>query len=85
MGDLTDAGDLEGYDKTSQFIAHSLQLGEGRRHASQGVRAEPRRGELWRRRPRAQVRFVKGLLRRVVCERVEAAQEGALDTKMSRG
>ena len=34
MGDLTDAGDLEGYDKTSQFIAHSLQLGEGRRHAS---------------------------------------------------
>jgi hypothetical protein len=34
MGDLTDAGDLEGYDKTCQFIAHSLQLGEGRRHAS---------------------------------------------------
>lgn len=32
MGDLTNAGDLAGYDKTYQFIAHSLQLGRGRRH-----------------------------------------------------
>lgn len=33
MGDLTDQGDLSGYEKTCQFIAHSLQLGEGRRHS----------------------------------------------------
>jgi Calcineurin-like phosphoesterase len=33
MGDFTDQGDLSGYEKTCQFIAQSLQLGDGRRHS----------------------------------------------------
>ena len=33
MGDFTDQGDLAGYEQTCAFIAHSLQLGTGRRHA----------------------------------------------------
>ena len=41
MGDLTDQGSLDGYDKTCQFVANSLQLGGSRRHAKVPVGIVP--------------------------------------------
>ena len=41
MGDLTDQGDLLGYEKTCHFIANSLQLGGDRRHAGVEVGIVP--------------------------------------------
>jgi len=35
MGDLTDKGDLDGFNGATQFIAESLQLGKGRRNGKQ--------------------------------------------------